>query len=155
MLTIPKVLLDQVHAHVTAAYPNEACGLLLGDLQQTVGGSTMHVVVRIEATANVADQLSAFESHVPGSLSNRYLISPDDYVRIDRAAHAENLDIIGIFHSHPDHPATPSREDLRTAWLGLSYVIVSVQRGAAADTTSWRLMATGTAFESESIRLIE
>ena len=151
MLQISKSLHSSMHAHLTRGYPDEACGLLLGTVAPGADGLPRGIVERLECVANVADKPSAFESHTPGSLRNRYLISPDDYVRADRAAHAANLDIIGIFHSHPDHPAIPSAEDLRTAWHGLSYMIVSVQVGVAVDTRSWRLTADNLRFEEEVI----
>ena len=157
MLQIPSAVLAQMHAHLAHGYPNEACGLLLGldiDLPER-DGMPCCVVQRLELVANVADKPSAFESHTPGSLRNRYLISPDDYVRADRAARAVNLDIVGVFHSHPDHAAMPSAEDLRTAWPCMSYVIVSVARGVVHDTRSWRLATDGARFEPEIIEMCE
>ena len=153
MLQIPGDLLTQLHAHLSAGYPNEACGLLLGLDVTALHGEPAFSVMRIEPVPNVADQSSVFENHIQGSLRNRYLINPDDYVRADRAAHAARLEIIGVFHSHPDHPAEPSQEDVRTAWLGLSYLIVSVNHGVAGDTRSWRLTKSLTAFEHETIQV--
>ncbi len=84
---------------------------------------------------------------------NRFLITPEAYLRGDKAARAQGLDVIGFYHSHPNAPARPSQYDLDHAWPFYSYVIVSVQDRAAADITSWRLQDDRAAFDPEEIQI--
>ena len=82
---------------------------------------------------------------------NRYLISPEDVARADREAGKLGLDIIGFFHSHPDHPARPSETDREFAWPNISFVIMSVRQGRAMDVRSWVLRDDRSAFDEELI----
>ncbi|BAB74606.1 all2907 [Nostoc sp. PCC 7120 = FACHB-418] len=73
------------------------------------------------------------------SLKRRYAIAPQIMLQVQREARDKSLNIIGIYHSHPDHPAIPSECDRLYAWAGYSYIIVSVQKGIASDILSWSL----------------
>lgn len=111
--------------HAEEAYPNECCGVLLG-----------HFDGDINTTTAAIPCVNARQD----SPRNRYSIAPIDLVRIQRQARAEGLDIIGFYHSHPDHPAQWSTTDLEEAhWLGCSYAITSVMEGRAEETRSFRL----------------
>jgi proteasome lid subunit RPN8/RPN11 len=81
---------------------------------------------------------------------DRYELDPQDYLAADRQAREEGLDVVGIWHSHPDHPARPSETDLAAAWDSFSYVILSTGREAVSDVRSFRLQAG--AFVEESIQ---
>jgi proteasome lid subunit RPN8/RPN11 len=84
--------------------------------------------------------------------TRRYRIGADDYREADRYAQRNGLDIVGFYHSHPDHPARPSDTDLAEATLpGYSYVIVSVVAGRSEDMTAWTLSANRKRFDQESI----
>jgi proteasome lid subunit RPN8/RPN11 len=98
-------------------------------------------------------QAIAFENAREDSRHNRYLIAPEQFLAAERAAPDASLDVLGVFHSHPDHPAEPSAFDREHAWPRLSYIIVSVAAGRSADLKSWRLSDDRTAFAEEPITL--
>jgi proteasome lid subunit RPN8/RPN11 len=136
MITTPDVL-DAIRDHGAAAYPEEGCGFLLG----TVRNDTNHV----RATQRVENRRSTHRTR-------RYAITPDDYHAAQQAAAEQNLDIVGFYHSHPDHPAQPSETDLAEATFpGYTYVIVRVQDGAAEGLTAWTLAPDRSRFEQEAI----
>jgi proteasome lid subunit RPN8/RPN11 len=138
VIGIPEILLRAIHAHAERAYPHECCGALLG----TVGADHARSVVALHEAANRREESAA---------ARRFLISPDDYRAIERAARERSLDVIGFYHSHPDHPARPSDYDREHALPWYSYVIVSVRGGVAGETTSWILDDDRAAFAAETI----
>lgn len=109
---------------VAAGHPHEVCGLLIGRLD----GDRV-VVERVVQAGN----LNTERAH------DRYQLDPADFLAADKAARADGLDIVGIWHSHPDHPARPSITDLEAAWEGYSYLIIRVTAAGAQDFRSWRL----------------
>jgi proteasome lid subunit RPN8/RPN11 len=117
------------------AYPHEACGLMLG---RRDGAAAEVVELRRARNANT------------GRARDRYEIDPADYLAAEEAAAHAGLEIVGIWHTHPDHPARPSATDLELAWAGWSYVIAAVTAGGMTELRSWRL--DGSAFEEEEIR---
>lgn len=140
MITTPDVL-DAIRAHGEATYPEEGCGFLLG----TVRDGRNHV-----------QALRRVENRRTDNRERRYAIAPDDYRAAEQAARDQNLDVVGFYHSHPDHPARPSTTDLETATFpGYTYVIVSVENGTAADLTAWTLAPDRSRFEKEKIVLNE
>ena len=88
-----------------------------------------------------------FENVREDSRNHRYLIAPEQFLSAEREARAFGLDVIGFFHSHPDHPSRPSAFDLEHAWPFYSYLIVSVERGGVKDAHSWRLTEDRSRFE--------
>ncbi len=113
----------QVHAEV--AYPNECCGVLLGKI--IAGERHVHAIVHCQ---NIRT----------GDASKRYEIDPAELVRVQREARESGMEIVGFYHSHPDHPAQPSPSDLEDAhWIGYSYVIIRVEQGKAGETRSFLL----------------
>lgn len=141
MLRIPQAALDSLRRHGEETYPHECCGVLLGAFQGD--DRTVREVVRAGNT-----RLDA--------LHNRYNIDPGELVRIQRQARERGLEIVGFYHSHPDHPAHWSATDLAEAhWVGCSYVITSVEKGKAAVTNSFLLAGTveeDKHFEDEEVR---
>ncbi len=126
-LIIERSLLEQLRQHGEETYPCECCGVLVGEFEEA-GNKTVKTVARCGNTRTDSPQ-------------NRYQISPIDLVRIQREAELEGLDIVGFYHSHPDHPALWSSTDLAEAhWSGCSYVITSVDKGKAALTNSFVLV---------------
>jgi proteasome lid subunit RPN8/RPN11 len=128
----------EIHRHLAAAYPEEGCGVMLG----RDGHDERRVV-----------QVLGFENQRRDGRANRYLIDPEQLLAAEKQARAAGLDVLGIFHSHPDHPARPSTFDLEHAWPYYSYVIVSVARGRVADQTSWRLREDRSGFDPESLAI--
>lgn len=127
-----------VHTHLCRAYPEEGCGVLMG---REAGGERQ------------VEQVIGFDNVREDSRHNRYLIAPEQLLAAEREARRAGLDVIGFFHSHPDHPSRPSSFDLEHAWPWYSYLIVSVERGAAKDARSWRLAEDRTRFEPEELLL--
>jgi proteasome lid subunit RPN8/RPN11 len=124
-MTIDDDLLTDLHRHAEAAYPEECCGVLLGRSTEDGG--------RIEA-------LVAVENREANEKARRYLIAAGDYLRAEREAEQRGLDVVGFYHSHPDHPARPSATDLAEATFpGFVYTITAVADGCAGETTAWRL----------------
>ena len=115
-----------IRRHGEQAYPNECCGVLLGRV--TNDGARI-----VTSTARCGNTRT-------DSAHNRYNIDPRDLVRIQREGRERGEDIIGFYHSHPDHPARWSPTDLAEAhWFGCSYVITSVEKGRAVLTNSFEL----------------
>ncbi len=134
MLQLTNADYKTLRAHGEETYPHECCGVLLG--KSTTEGNIVH---RIVAAGNTRTD----------SAHNRYQIAPVELIRIQRQARAASLDIVGFYHSHPDHPAQWSQTDFAEAhWLGCSYVITRIAEGKADITNSFRL--TGTSEEDKS-----
>jgi proteasome lid subunit RPN8/RPN11 len=119
------------------AYPAECCGVLAGH-----PGEVKEVVKLVPATNRRTDD------------PHRYLIAPDDLRRIELELRASGLEVLGCYHSHPDHPAAPSAFDTEQAWPWYSYIIVRVDRAAAAELTSWVLAEDRSAMSPESIDVL-
>jgi len=132
-LAISKELLDQIHAHGESAYPEEGAGFLIG------GDS------RVE---NILPLLNAREDE---ARHNRFLITPEDYLKAELTADKLGLSLIGVFHSHPDHPNRPSEYDREWAQPFFSYIITTVNEGKATESRSWRLLEDRSKFEEEKI----
>ena len=141
MLKLHSHHLQAIQTHAESTYPEECCGLLLG--QRKGDAKTL---IEVLATENSWDDeaADAFESiegsaELESSKRSRFSIAPEVMLKAQKDARDRQLDIIGIFHSHPDHPAVPSEFDRAIAWQQYSYIIVSVQQGKAIDLKSWSL----------------
>jgi proteasome lid subunit RPN8/RPN11 len=143
--------LQFMKTHAMRTYPDECCGLLLG----TLSGEDKKLV-DIRAVDNCWNQEVAHELKAESSLTKtrRYWISTEDMLFVMREARGRNLDVIGIYHSHPDHPACPSECDRQLAWPQYSYIILSVIQGQARECYSWQLDETHQ-FQPESLVLVE
>jgi proteasome lid subunit RPN8/RPN11 len=128
--------LEAIGRHGEVSYPEECCGFLIG---------------RVEGDSTSVERLLAVANERQDSRHNRFLIAPETVLGAHKEARAAGLDIVGYYHSHPDHPARPSEFDREHAWPGLSYVIVSVQGGKVAEARSWRLTDDRERFEEEAI----
>ncbi|HTU51575.1 MAG TPA: M67 family metallopeptidase [Acidobacteriaceae bacterium] len=136
MLRIGQAQFDAIRRHGEEAYPNECCGVLLGHMEED--GNT------------VIDAVSA-ENTRSDSAHNRYHIAPQELIRIQHQARRRGLDIVGFYHSHPDHPAEWSKTDLEEAhWIGCSYVITRVAGSAKGNV---EVMARCRALETNSFLL--
>lgn len=129
--------LAAIHRHAAATYPEECCGFLLG---------------RANGSVTVVERVSPAGNERQESRHNRFLIHPETVLAAHKEARLLGFDVVGYYHSHPDHPAQPSQFDREHAWPGLSYTIVSVRRGEVAETRSWRLTDDRERFEEEELR---
>jgi proteasome lid subunit RPN8/RPN11 len=128
MLSLPQPVYTTLRAHGEETYPHECCGVLLGHASPEA--NTVEAAVRAGNTRT-------------DSAHNRYNIAPAELIRIQREARNQGWDIVGFYHSHPDHPAQWSQTDFAEAhWLGCSYVITAVEQGRAVQTSSFRLQGT-------------
>ena len=123
--SIDKDILSGIEAHLESAYPNEACGFLLGTQVQKKRDITHLIKVGNQSSENQR---------------RRFVIDPLDYLKAERFATKEGLTLLGIYHSHPDHPAIPSVHDLEFAQPFFSYFIHAISEGKMIDTRSYRLL---------------
>ena len=137
ILEMSAQVLGEIHTHGEKAYPEEGAGLLLGKADGQV-----KQVEAILALPNLRED---------GERYRRYLITPQDYLHGEQEASRKGLDVLGVFHSHPDHPNRPSDFDRQWAWPWFSYLITSVQAGRATGSRSWCLGDDRSAFEEEQI----
>jgi proteasome lid subunit RPN8/RPN11 len=140
MLEIGAALLEEIHQHGQAAYPEEGAGMLLGSAE----GERKRVRALLPFTNAREDSARL----------NRYLLTPEDYLHGEREAALQGLDLIGVFHSHPDHPNHPSAFDLEWAMPWFSYLITSVQGGGSTESRSWQLSDDRSQFVEEEIVLV-
>jgi proteasome lid subunit RPN8/RPN11 len=132
-LSIPKDLLDLIHAHGEQAYPEEGAGFIIG------------------SDGRVDSILPLKNAREDEARHNRFLITPEDYLNAELTADRLGLSLIGVFHSHPDHPNRPSEYDREWAQPFFSYIITTVNEGKAIESRSWRLLEDRSRFEEEQI----
>ena len=142
MLKITQTIYDALRHHGQETYPHECCGVLLGQIDE--------IYSRVTASARAGNTRT-------DSAHNRYNIDPKDLIRIQSEGRNRGEDIVGFYHSHPDHPAQWSKTDFAEAhWYGCSYVITSVEKGKATITNSFELAGTEEAdkkFLNEKIQI--
>src|SRR5437016_5536971 len=127
-------LLHQMQRHLEASYPNEGCGVMLG-------------------RDGIVTEVVSADNQRNDSARNRYLIDPLVYLKIEREADKRGLQVLGIYHSHPDVAARPSQFDLDHAWPIFSYLIVSVCQGKAVESNSWLLREDRSQFDQEPVEV--
>ena len=133
-LQLPETVNVHLRSLAEASYPYEGCGLLIGE--RTGRAWLVREVTR-------ATNLNVERAH------DRYELDPADLLRAEDRASSIGAEVLGVWHTHPDHPAEPSETDRAAAWEGWSYVIVSVRHGRVHSIRSWRL--SGDVFQEESI----
>jgi proteasome lid subunit RPN8/RPN11 len=156
MLILSGELRRQIESHGERGYPDEICGFLIG----SVSGNDK-TVTALREIENAWDDSGTPEFAGTGgadfsteSRRRRFAIPSDEYLRADKEARAEGLAILGFYHSHPDHPAFPSKYDLALAqeiFPGYSYIIVAIHGAKAVDITSWVLRDDFSQFDSEEL----
>jgi proteasome lid subunit RPN8/RPN11 len=141
-----------IRAEGEKAYPNECCGIMLGKVEDVVvsgeGGSVGaagHVRRNVEGIIPIENSREEAEQY------HRFEIQPEDVMRAELAARKAGRDVLGFYHSHPDHPAEPSDFDREHALPFYSYIIVSVERGRAVNVRSWELAHDREKFLEEEI----
>jgi len=154
MILLSDAARQALERHAAASYPHECVGLLIGRLEGD--RKTVEEVFPAQNAWSAEVGLTAAEHE--HSLRDRFYLDPRDYLRADRAATARDLDIVGCYHSHPDHPALPSERD-RVGAQGVgagssfSFLIQSVRAGEAAELTAWLLADAGARFIAEELRM--
>jgi proteasome lid subunit RPN8/RPN11 len=131
-LTLEAGVADAIRAHGVETYPNECCGAIYG---------RDGVVTSTYAMPNTTEL----------GPRRRFHISPLDYMNAERRASSLGAELLGFYHSHPDHPAKPSQFDLDHALPSFSYIIVSIKEGVPGDMTSWRLLDDRSDFDQENL----
>ncbi|MDR2597641.1 MAG: M67 family metallopeptidase [Treponema sp.] len=138
MLRLSTELEKNIKADGENAYPNECCGVLIGEVDNA-GVKTAMSTLTIDNAKEDSEQY------------HRFLITPEDMMEAEQSARSMKLDVIGFYHSHPDHPSAPSGYDKDHALPFYSYVIVSVDKGKAQILTSWELTDDRSDFKQENI----
>jgi proteasome lid subunit RPN8/RPN11 len=138
MLRLSNEQRSAIAAHGERDYPYECCGLLLGQFAD----GAVKTCAEIYPISNAREEAAK---------RNRFLIRPEELLRGEQDAAARGLDIVGFYHSHPDHPAVPSAYDLEHAWPVYSYIVVAIKSGHEQDLRSWELQTDRTRFEEEEI----
>ena len=133
-LVIDEAVAAHIRAHGSETYPNECCGALIGTGQHVTEGFSL---------PNKTDE----------GPRRRFLVTPQDYRAAEKRATEVGMELLGFYHSHPDHPARPSQYDLDHAWPSFAYVIVAVAKGEPQAMTSWRLREDRSQFDEEPIRI--
>jgi proteasome lid subunit RPN8/RPN11 len=139
MLQLSEDLLASIHAHGEQSYPEEGAGFMLGE------DGEERAVTHILPLSNAREDLAR---------QNRYLFTTTDYMKAEMEAERLGLSLVGVFHSHPDHPNEPSEFDREWAQPFFSYVITTVRSGKALESRSWRLDEDRSKFQEEQIQLV-
>ncbi|MBI1807186.1 MAG: M67 family metallopeptidase [Ignavibacteria bacterium] len=139
MIRIPKHIEHEIRYHGEKSYPEEGCGLLLGTSRD--GIFHVHEVIQVPNAQDV-------------DRDRRFLITSDQYREAESIAREKNLELLGVYHSHPDHQAQPSQYDLERALPSFIYVIISVIGKRADNVTGWVLSESGRRFDEQTIHIV-
>ena len=142
-LKISPELADKIRAHGVQTYPHECCGALIGRDAEVADRRVHREIHALHPLVNRRDD----------SPNNRFSVTSQDVLDAEKAARQQGLEVVGWYHSHPDHPARPSQYDRDHAWPWYSYIIVSVANRVPEEMTSWRLADDRAEFECEEIGL--
>ncbi|MHB2019069.1 MAG: M67 family metallopeptidase [Candidatus Xenobia bacterium] len=137
MLKIDAKTLESIHAHARETYPHECCGYLVG-----TPGETRRATESVRATNLRTDRAQ-----------DRYEMDPLEWLRLEKRVGASGDAIVGIYHSHPDHPSRPSEFDREHAHPHMSYIIVATTKDGVASTQSWTLHPETRQFSEESVEI--
>jgi proteasome lid subunit RPN8/RPN11 len=140
-LSISREILAHIHLHLEGAYPEEGAGLLLGLVEED-----RKKVKGIVPLPNIQEETVRH---------NRYLLSAEGYLQAESEAESQGSIVLGVFHSHPDHPEQPSIYDRESAWPSFSYLITSVWAGRAVDSRSWILIEGQQEFHEEPLEITD
>ena len=132
---------NEIAAHGERDYPHECCGLLLG----TFAAGSLKTIAEIYPISNAREEEAK---------RNRFLITPEEFMEGEQYAEKCGLDVVGFYHSHPDHPAVPSAYDLEHAWPLYSYIVVAISTGVAGDLRSWEMEPDRSKFTEEEILVL-
>ncbi len=139
MICIDNNLFQQMIDHAKETYPFECCGLLVGNYKSDKEKEILEIY--------------SVENRNKERANDRYEIDPGDFYRVDKEASSKGMDILGVYHSHPDHPDRPSGVDREIASATYSYIIFSVKNGEDVTAKSWMLEEIDEPFEEEEIKV--
>jgi len=142
MIRLSSDMEKNIRADGENAYPNECCGVLIGEVDN-------------EGVKTVKRTLTIDNAREDGEQYHRFLITPEDMMKAEQSARASKLDVVGFYHSHPDHPSAPSGFDKDHALPFYSYIIVSVDKGKSQILTSWELKDDRSDFMREKVKNLE
>lgn len=155
MLSLAAHHRDQIQVHAQDCYPAECCGLMLGQIV-AVKGQLQKQLMSLYPTKNAWDpattSIEEQTSQQAMTTARRYWIAPQDLFAAQKYARTQGWDIIGVYHSHPNHEAVPSECDRKWAWPQYSYVIVAVKNGKASEFQSW-MLDDQQQFQSEAVNV--
>ncbi|MCZ6529558.1 MAG: M67 family metallopeptidase [Chloroflexi bacterium] len=138
-LLIPGPVMDEIRSHGEKLYPEEGAGLILGS---------------IEGEHREARRVLPMPNHFnSGERNRRYLLDPQEILQAEELAEQLGLEVIGIFHSHPDHPPAPSQYDLDWAVPWYVYLITRVEQGAASESRAWRMLEDHTRMVEQALEI--
>jgi len=136
MIKMKKEHLQVIEAHGREGYPHEVCGIIMGNFNDD---------------ANVATEVRRAKNLNNERAHDRYEMDPKDLLNAEKEGREAGVEIIGYYHSHPDHPDRPSEFDRERAWPGYSYLIASVMGGKDVTTRSWVINEETSKFDEEKI----
>ncbi len=139
MIYIDNNLFQQMIDHAKGTYPFECCGLLVGKYKNDKEKDILKIY--------------GVENRNKDRANDRYEIDPGDFYRVDKEASSKGMDILGVYHSHPDHPDRPSDVDREIASATYSYIIFSVNKGEDVTAKSWMFEEIDEPFEEEEIKV--
>lgn len=139
-LEVTPDVLEELRQIAEAAYPHEAVALLVG--RESPGVRYLTRALKVGNASSVAER------------HRRYRIAPNEYAAAERLAEEARLELLGVFHSHPDHPAIPSETDRAWAWPWFTYLVMSVNGGRAGEFRAWRPLEDRSAFEEEPLTVM-
>ena len=139
MVEIKKDIFQKILDHAKASYPHECCGVLLG---------------KMTSPKRVMDAVQA-ENTNKERASDRYEMNPAELLGIEKDARGRGLDVVGIYHSHPDHPSRPSEFDRQRGWPEYSYVIVAIKGGIETEARSWTFTEENEPFGEEELKVVK
>ncbi|MCK4847064.1 MAG: M67 family metallopeptidase [Deltaproteobacteria bacterium] len=140
MVKLTKAIFDKIIEDSKNAYPHECCGALLGNAD----GDEKSV-----STARLLQNMNKERA------ADRYEIDPAELLKVEKEGAKEGLDVVGFYHSHPDHPSKPSGFDRERAWPDYSYIIVAVAGGTEVEAESWTFTEMDAPFEVEEIKITD
>lgn len=136
-ISLDQNIIMQMEEHATSTFPDECCGFMFG------GNDNGNIKVEL---------ISKVINTHPDFKERRFLISPDDYMNAENYADENGFTLVGVYHSHPNHPAIPSEIDRLAALPGFSYIIFSIMDGKPTDVTAWELAEDRSEFRAVQIK---
>ena len=139
-ISLNQDIIKQMEDHATTTFPDECCGFMFGGIDN--GNTKVELISKVTNTH-------------PDFKARRFLISPDDYMIAENYADENGYALVGVYHSHPNHPAIPSDIDRQAALPGFSYIIFSILDGTPSDVTAWELLEDRSKFRAVQIEKVK